>query len=276
MFFSLPIERRHPRLQTIEASILHLQRHTTIHEAPVFPGLWSEIGSIVGVAHDLGLNLDPTAWSLSPSDCNRRIRIWWALYIQDKWVALGLGRPSYLNDEHSNVPLPTVDNFSHTGLSSTTLSLGPVLQFVAMAHITTILSDLLNTFYTLKAMERIKLLPLEMLYSILGDFQRRLAAWNEQHLCQLYNVNTLPASSESVVLAFYACEIVLYRAVLRCLPMGSPGYGNVRERVKASVLNVVGLLEKLNVSRVRAFWWNRTLLLSLLSSRFPGHIISFP
>jgi hypothetical protein len=233
----------------------------------MLPSLWSDIGSIVGMAHDLGLNLDPTAWSLSPLDSDRRIRIWWALYIQDKWGALGLGRPSYLNDEHCNVPLPTADNFSHIGLSNTPISLTPALQFVAMAHLTTILSDLLNTFYTIKAMERIKLLPLEMLYSILDDFQRRLAAWNEEHLCQLYNVNTLLDSSGSVVLAFYTCGIVLYRAVLRYLPMGSPGYGDVREQAKTSLMNVVEFLEKLNVNMLRAFWWSRMFSLLSLCSR---------
>ncbi|CZR58014.1 uncharacterized protein PAC_07904 [Phialocephala subalpina] len=230
---ALPIEKRHPRLETIEAALLHLQRHTVIHRSPTLPGLWSDIGSIVGMAHDLGLNLDPSTWSLSPSDANRRIRIWWALYIQDKWSALGLGRPSYLNDEHCSVPLPTIDNFSHTGLNNEPLSLQPALQFIAMAHLTTILSDLLNTFYTLKSMERIRTLPIPMLYTILDDFQSRLSQFHEEHLCQLYNVNTLLDSSGSVILAFYTVEIVLYRAVLRALPMGERGYVEVRGRAKA-------------------------------------------
>ncbi|KAN0090423.1 Fungal specific transcription factor domain containing protein [Hyaloscypha variabilis] len=253
---ALPIERRHSRLETIEAYLLHLQRHSTIDPVSTLPSLWSDIGAIVGMAHDLGLNLDPTGWSLSPSDSDRRIRIWWALYIQDKWGALDLGRPSYLNDEHCSVPLPIVDNFSQTGLHNQPLPLTSAIQFVAMAHLTTILSDILNTFYTLKAMERIKLLPLEVLYSILGDFQGRLASWNQEHLCQLYNANTLLDSSGSVVLAYHTCEIVLYRAVLRCLPMGTPGYDDVREHAKASLLQIVGFVEKLNVSRLRAFWWS--------------------
>lgn len=82
---SLPIERRHPRLETIEAGLLFLQRHSTIHGAPTLPGLWEDVGAIVGMAHDLGLNLDPSSWNLSIFDANRRIRIWWALYVQDKW-----------------------------------------------------------------------------------------------------------------------------------------------------------------------------------------------
>ncbi|PVH88712.1 hypothetical protein DL98DRAFT_648064 [Cadophora sp. DSE1049] len=255
---ALPIEHQHPRLETLEASLLHLQRHTPTSRSPTLPGLSSSIGSLVGIAHDLGLNNDPSNWSLSPTDTNRRIRIWWALYIQDKWSALGLGRPSYLHDEHSNVPLPTISNFSHLGLANTPLTLTPALQFIAMAHLSSILSDVLNTFYTIKAMERIKLLPIEMLFSILDGFQERLRSFRDEHLCPLCSGSTNDGldGTGSAVLAFYTMEIVLLRAVLRCLPMNHPGYAGIRAQAKTTLLNVVEFLEKMSVSRLRAFWWS--------------------
>lgn len=49
--------------------------------------------------------------------------------------------------------------------------------------------------------------------------------------------------------------------------MESPGYGGVRERAKTSSMNVVEFLEKLNVSRLRAFWWSRLFSLLSLCSR---------
>ena len=254
----LPIERRHPRLETIEACLLFLQRHSTIHRSPTLPGLWGDIGAIAGMTHDLGLNVDPSAWNLSPSDASRRLRIWWALYIQDKWSALGLGRPSYLNDEHSNVPMITIDNFSHVGLDNESITLVPALQFVAMAKLTTILSDLLSTFYTLRAMDRLKLLPVDGLYSIKNDFQSRIQTFHDVDLCRVYSVNTLLDSSGTVILAFHTVEIVLYRAMLRCLPMSHPGYPTIRQLAKTTLLNIISFLEKLNVSRLRAFWWSRT------------------
>ena len=174
--------------------------------------------------------------------------------------ALGLGRPSYLHEEHCNVPMLTLDNFSHMGLNDEPVGLMPALQFVAMAQLTVILSDLLSTFYTLKAMDRVRLLPIEMLYRIMDDFQSRLHAFHEEHIGQLYNVNTLLDSSGSVILAFYTVEIVLYRAMMRCLPMNNPGYPTIRGHAKATLLNVVSFLEKLNVSRLRSFWWSRTYL----------------
>ncbi|XMA09335.1 hypothetical protein WAI453_002126 [Rhynchosporium graminicola] len=255
---TLSIEHQHPQLETLEASLLNLQRNISASSLPTISGLSSFIGSLVGVAHDLGLNNDPSSWSLSVTDTNRRIRIWWALYIQDKWSALGLGRPSYLNDEHSNVPLPTLSNFSHVGLANTPSSLTPALQFVAMAHLSTILSDILNTFYTHKALERIRLIPIETLLSIFDGFQTRLRTFRDEHLCSLCsgNISDKFDSTGSVVLAFYTMEIVLLRAVLRCLPMSHPEYSGLRGQAKTTLLNVVEFLEKMSISRLNAFWWS--------------------
>lgn len=46
IFQALPIEARTPRLETLEAALLFLQRHTALHRVPTTPGLWPEIGSV--------------------------------------------------------------------------------------------------------------------------------------------------------------------------------------------------------------------------------------
>lgn len=253
---ALPIERRYPRLETIEAALLFCHIHTRIHRALTTPGLWEEIGALVGMSHDLGLNVNPTAWNLSNSDLNRRIRLWWGVYIQDKWSALGLGRPSYLNDEHCNVPMVTMENFSHTGLGGEQIGKVPAQQFVAMAELTAILSDLLSTFYTLKAVERVKCLRTITLYSYMDEFQSRIHEAHERHIRQLYGINTLLDSTGTVFLACYTLEIVLYRAMLRCLPTNDPSYMTIRSHAKATITHIVSFLEKLQVNRLRAFWWS--------------------
>lgn len=128
-----------------------------------------------------------------------------------------------------------------------------------MAHLSSILSDVLSTFYTLKAMERIKLLPIDMLFSILDGFQERLRIFRDEHLCPLWRGDSNGGldSSGNVVLGFYTIEIVLLRAVLRCLPMNHPGYAGLRSQAKTTLLNVVEFLEKMSVSRLKAFWWSR-------------------
>ncbi len=100
------------------------------------------------MSHDVGLNVDPSNWVLTRDDQNRRIRLWWAVYIQDKWCALGLGRPSYINDEHFNVPLPTINNFPNHNIKNLPAPDVGILQFVGMAALTTILSDIVSSFQT--------------------------------------------------------------------------------------------------------------------------------
>lgn len=60
MHQSLAAESRYPRIETFEAGLLWLQRHTFVHRTPTMPGLWSDIGSFLGMGHELGLNINPT------------------------------------------------------------------------------------------------------------------------------------------------------------------------------------------------------------------------
>lgn len=273
----MPIERRHPRLETLEASLLHLHRSPAMQQSPVLPSLNPDVGSLVGLTHDLGLNLSPLSWNLSQSDCNRRIRIWWCVYITDKWIALGLGRPSYLNDENSNVPLPTISNFSHTGFKGENIGIGPALQFITMVHLTTILSDILTTFYTLKSHDILRALPPSTIFSLLDTFQSRLHAFHETHLIPLYNMASPSPSSGmgqgvldstgTAVLSFYTVQAVLYRAILRVLDINNPSYQGVRNQAKTVLVSVVSFVEKLGIGRLRAFWWCRRFPLLFLITK---------
>ncbi len=40
---------------------------------------------IVGMSHDLGLNVDPINWTILDTEKRRRRRLWWGVYMLDKW-----------------------------------------------------------------------------------------------------------------------------------------------------------------------------------------------
>lgn len=258
IFQALPIDARSPRFEIIEAALLFLQRHTQVHRVPTTPGIWSEIGSIVGMAQEAGLNVDPTRWDISQSDKNRRIRMWWALYIHDKWTALGLGRPSYIHDEDCNVPLPSLENIPTQSWNGLKLPRRSAMQFVAMAALTTILSDILKTFYTMKALDRLRGLSPEAMYELMQHFQGRLNVFYDDYLLPLndFEDETFLDPTGTSFLAFYTVEVVLIRAILRCLSPSDPQYPTMRLYAKEVVTCVTALLEKLQVGRLRAFWWS--------------------
>lgn len=274
VFQALPIEARAPRLDTVEASLLFLHRHTQIHRAPTTPGLDAEIGALVGMCHDAGLNVDPTHWDLSASDRSRRKRIWWALYISDKWAALGLGRPSFISEDACNVPLVTLADIPSATVSKDALPKTSSHMFVAMAALTQILAAILSTFYTLKAAEQMTRATPSEASSIKAFFERQLLDYHTRYLSPLERIVDLfldPTGepihlfllaskyllhSGTVFLAFYTVEIVLYRALLRCLSPAEPLCIQIRHQSKQVMLAISKLLENLQVTRLRAFWWS--------------------
>lgn len=261
IFQALPCEKRQPKLETIEASLVFLHRHARYHRAPPTPGLWSEIGSIVGMAHDVGLNVDPSIWDISAENRDRRIRLWWMIFMHDKWSALALGRPSYLHDDNCNVPLPTTDNFPATNYRGLPTPHAGILQFVGMAALSTIVSDILATFYSLRSPERLRASissttehPAQLLA---GPFWDRLDAFHNEHLVPLYEVDGFLDPTGTIFLAYYTAQITVYRALMRYLdPAGIP-YQALRRDVRVVIDNVITLLERLTVRRLRAFWWSQ-------------------
>jgi hypothetical protein len=175
----------------------------------------------------------------------------------------------------------TTENFSthrYSGGGAVTQTSAQI--FVAMAALTTILSDMLKTFYTMKGMARLHKVPPVDVYRLIVQFDERLDAFKQQHLMPLQVVDTFldPTGSHplelfiyrsmllmaraigigTVFLAFYTLEVILCRAVLRNVDRNDSDYPSFRLRAKQVVNNVVELLERLQVNRLRAFWWSRT------------------
>ncbi|KAI8143193.1 fungal-specific transcription factor domain-containing protein [Fennellomyces sp. T-0311] len=69
---------------------------------------WYITGTAIRMAQDLGLHRSSTRWLLPESEIELRRRIWYAVYIMDKWIAAELGRPVAILDEEFDVELPSV------------------------------------------------------------------------------------------------------------------------------------------------------------------------
>lgn len=186
---AIQIERRHPKIEIVEAALIFIQRHAIIHRAPTTPGLWAEIGSIVGMCHELGLHVDPSGWNITTKHRNRRIRLWWAVYIFDKFCSFNLGRPSYINEVNTSVPLLSLEHFdSHDPFVPKTSR----RQFVALAVLSVILSELLSTFYSLSAVEKMRHTAPHDIHKLFVAFQRQLLDFKREH------IDNLQASEEVI------------------------------------------------------------------------------
>lgn len=142
-----------PTLSTIQAGLLLMQR----------PDIDSKTlnTQLVGVAYELGLHLDCSSWDLSSAEKGLRKRLAWALYMQDKWCSLIHGRPSTLYKTNWAVqPLSDEDFGSSNRILEPPLPLSDVERgrslFMQMVTLTEILSTVIDTFFTLQAMQEVE------------------------------------------------------------------------------------------------------------------------
>lgn len=138
-----------PTLATIQAGLLLMQR--------------SNIDSkflntqLVGAAFELGLHLDCSSWTITALEQGLRKRLAWALYMEDQWCSLVHGRPSLISKAHWAVQDLCEEDFETTNRPDEDASLEDKKLgrecFCQMVVLTGILSSILETLYTQKAMQ---------------------------------------------------------------------------------------------------------------------------
>ena len=141
-----------PTLSTVQAGLLLMQR----------PNIDSKTlnTQLVAIAHELGLHLDCSSWLLSPAEKGLRKRLAWTLYMQDKWCSLVHGRPSTIFPNNWAVQglvdedFDESDGISNAAVSVVELDRGRALM-KKMVSLTEILSTVLDTFFTLRAMQEV-------------------------------------------------------------------------------------------------------------------------
>ncbi|KAL3482571.1 fungal-specific transcription factor domain-containing protein [Aspergillus germanicus] len=117
VFSSTGLETRTPTLRTVQALLLYLQLPPMIVREPNHPGYWASTAQLVAIAQDIGLHVDPKGWNILESERKLRRILWWTVYMQDKWLAHWLGRPSHIQAYQFRVmPLTIADFMNEWGV----------------------------------------------------------------------------------------------------------------------------------------------------------------
>ncbi|KAK8845622.1 hypothetical protein IAR55_006338 [Kwoniella newhampshirensis] len=149
-------EYKQPRLQTLQLAIISLAtRPSQAHAVNAM-----SLARSVSIAHMIGLHLDCSDWRLPRWERSVRKRVWWALVIMDKWIAMVHGRPSLIHKINRSVPLPTIDDtdwgeFSSTQPEEDTVAENSMASFIGQCEISLIIEDMLDKFYSQDAQRRI-------------------------------------------------------------------------------------------------------------------------
>lgn len=93
-----------PCITTVQALVIG-QNHRASLDEKMASG-WLLNSAAVRMAQDLGLHRSSEAWDIPDSEKETRKRVWWAVYIMDKWSAASTGRPQTVFDEDCDESYP--------------------------------------------------------------------------------------------------------------------------------------------------------------------------
>ena len=269
-----------PRLATLQACLLLLQRAPTNRYVTDTPWKTSLVGWTVSLAQTLGLTRECGDWASIPQwEICLRKRLWYGVFIMDKWASLGAGMPSHIRMEDFDV-LPLTDaDLELPSFDQNSNSLPGFLEpdpeshhFRLLSEITIILSDIMDSYYSLRATQRTSkdfTLSLELARSL----RSRLKSWNDSLPPALALRKPEQADSRGVVrlsgnpslsLAYIVTTMTLFRALLRPLEnltsVEEEDHGIVGSRLavragaKECAKEVVEFVENLGRGALDAFW----------------------
>ncbi|KAI8333478.1 fungal-specific transcription factor domain-containing protein [Chlamydoabsidia padenii] len=128
-----------PQIQTIQALIL-LCAH------PIYSSIsyrnWILSGMAVRMAQDLGLHRSVVHTGTPAHIVENRRRLWYSVYLTERWCCSVMGRPLAIADSDCDVDLPSVDAVDQPGKYA---------MFVNLVKLSGILGEVLRRIYSPKA-----------------------------------------------------------------------------------------------------------------------------
>ncbi|KAI9827271.1 MAG: Fungal specific transcription factor [Thelocarpon impressellum] len=274
-----------PDVSTIQAGLILLQRRDGES--------WPLTSQLISVGQELGIHLDCSSWRISESERGQRKRLAWALFMQDKWGSLTHGRPSHIARHNWLVPLLTTQDFEWDrspadGDASAADEERAGMLFSQLASLTVILSDVLDTLYSLQAMREVDDAGMQgtrMILERAKPIQMKLKDWftrlpgplrlDNNNINKSLKVSSIgkgtgaldaldasPASDRSGVgylhLAYFATEITLHRRIIRSLSLVStdPYLAHIcRSAAKTRLISAMDFVNRLKREHLQSFWY---------------------
>ncbi|WQF89992.1 hypothetical protein CDEST_15006 [Colletotrichum destructivum] len=212
-----------PHLSVLQAMLLYLHRtkeDSKQYAATDTAALWPLMGTMVGLAHNLGLHLECRMMGIPAYEKRLRRRLWWAVYIEDKFFSLLGGRPPYIQQGEWDVSqLDSADFVLRSEVEH------PLpwhrMPFVHMANLALIADSLQRSLYSLQSCQKLA-------EDLTGSIQAARTAFDAlniwranipglEHILEETNV-TKPAldnDPSSVQFAYLILVTYVWRAVLR-------------------------------------------------------------
>lgn len=278
-----------PHLSTLQSCLLLLQRVNDDRYVMDTVFQWSLLGWTISLAQSLGLPTECKTWIGIP-DWEKRLRrrLWWAVFVMDKWGFMSCGLASHIGkDDYDVSPLELQDlgpSAPPNELVCSTLSASEdrasnartitTSNFHYLVELTIILSDIRDTFFTVRASARTHS-NLSLSLDLAKPLRARLKSWKNKY--DVYAASHPDVSSgatsqrldgsASLGLAYLVATILLFRALLRPVeasssssPEDTPRILSGAEAVRVGAIacckEAVDFVEGLKRNVWDAFWYS--------------------
>ncbi|CUM63600.1 uncharacterized protein PRCAT00001181001 [Priceomyces carsonii] len=280
---------KRPKLSAVQAGLLllqckHILRNSAINNSnssnssPVNAATstfcdtdyseWVLCSQVVSLAEELGLGLDCNNWKLPKWERGLRKRLAWATYMEDKWLALKNSRPSHINENNWVVVLLVEEDFPEKHgdgdlkEGSSDIDNGKKL-FMNLIQLSTILSDILNEFYSMRAMN--ELTDINDVLKIAKPLQLRLRTWYHSLPIELQMSSVKQrklCSNGYLQLAYFATELTLHRRIITTIYQQKMMGNNLpdqlvsvcRSAAETRLLASVEFVRDLKPEHIHSFW----------------------
>lgn len=108
------------------------------------------VARITALAHSVGMNHDCSEWSLSASEKDARCKLWWTILIHDRWFNFAQGTPPYINRDHYDVSIPTMEMLCIQS-SGTNRQSDAAKCYIQLCKLTEIVGDILPIIYHVRS-----------------------------------------------------------------------------------------------------------------------------
>ncbi|CAK7268013.1 hypothetical protein SEPCBS57363_002885 [Sporothrix epigloea] len=216
-----------------------------------------QLGSAVSLANSLGLNRDPTEWDNIPEhEKQLRKRIWWGLFVHDKWCSLAYGTPPRIQRSYHDVPLPQINDLVSHDLTddSTTEEREAASIYTALVSLTDVLDLYLEKIYNLHEDDQ-KPLAIHHLSDRLADWEASLRGDLRRIVLRgTVITNRDYPGSANLRLAYLAVQLLRQRVEPDTLFDGTMGYSTGHNAVRKAAEDIVFLVEELTEDQLADFW----------------------
>ncbi|KAG0651918.1 putative transcriptional regulatory [Hyphodiscus hymeniophilus] len=222
-----------PKLSTLQACLLILHQQPEVNATTESPRLWALACQATACAQSLGLHQDPLSWKMAPWEKKLRKKLWWAVYLTDRWTSICHGSTPHILDDSFDTSDLDVEDLSCdenvTGLlgcnivsdEDQRLSLTQSLRFLELVRLTRLLGAALKHGFTLQsysdAARRVDLLARDTsLLRIWNGLNTRLSLLPKSLLIptpETYR-NQSPQLNCSLHLGFFVAKFLVLRALM--------------------------------------------------------------